>query len=87
MQNFAASGSIGVGDPNRGYRADVAKAPGQVAILVGEQDESMFPEKYTVAFADLEPRVPIQVLPGIHHMDLISDPVALARVAEVINLP
>ncbi|CAN5808732.1 alpha/beta hydrolase [soil metagenome] len=84
MQNFAPSNSLGAGDA-QGYRADAAGTAGPIALLAGDRDEIMYSERYAAAFAGLVRPVAIRILPGVGHMGLISEPVAVAVVADAVR--
>lgn len=83
MTNFGPSQGVGLGD-RAGYRHDAAVVAGRVSVMAGEHDESMFADKYVQAFAGLTPTVPVRVIPGVGHMDLISDPRAVPEVVQAI---
>jgi pimeloyl-ACP methyl ester carboxylesterase len=83
MMNFGPSQGTSLSD-RAGYRHDAVAAAGQVSVLVGARDESMFADRYVEAFAGLAPPVPVRVIPDIGHMDLISDPRAVPEVVQAI---
>jgi alpha-beta hydrolase superfamily lysophospholipase len=70
MRNFGTT---------QNYRADLAAATRPVALFAGAADELMFPDKYQDAVG---PNVPVRLLEGVNHMDIVSDPAAAAIVAE-----
>jgi alpha-beta hydrolase superfamily lysophospholipase len=82
--NFGPSGGMAVGDP-QAYRADAARAPGPVTVVAGAKDESMVADRYAAAFAGVKPPVAVEVLPNVGHMDLLSDPAALARIRAAVE--
>jgi pimeloyl-ACP methyl ester carboxylesterase len=67
------------------YRQDAERAPGPVSLLAGAQDESFYANRYAAAFAGVRPQVNVQILPGIGHMGLVSDPSALPSVIAAIQ--
>jgi pimeloyl-ACP methyl ester carboxylesterase len=83
MTNFGPSQAISLSD-RAGYRHDAQAAAGKVSVLVGARDESMFADRYVQAFAGLTPPVPVTVIPGVGHMDLIGDPRAVPQVVQAI---
>jgi alpha-beta hydrolase superfamily lysophospholipase len=83
MTNFGPSQGVSLSD-RAGYRHDAVAAAGQVSLLAGARDESMFADRYVEAFAGLAPPVPVRVIPDIGHMDLISDPHAVPEVVQAI---
>ncbi|CAN5369651.1 alpha/beta hydrolase [soil metagenome] len=70
MSNFAAS---------RDYRADLAAASKPVTVFAGAVDELMLSDKYQDA---LGPRVAVEVIGGINHMAIVSDPSAISAIAD-----
>jgi alpha-beta hydrolase superfamily lysophospholipase len=67
------------------YRRDAERAPGPVGVLVGAQDESFYADRYGAAFAGVHPAVKVQILPGVGHMGLVSDPSAVPSVIAAIR--
>lgn len=82
--NFAPSGDMALGDP-KAYRADAARAPGPVTLIAGAKDESMVADRYADAFAGVTPPVAVEIVPNVGHMDLLSDPAALARILAAVE--
>lgn len=72
MRNFAVS---------RDFRQDLAAATKPVAIFSGAADELMASDKYQVAVGD---RATVTLFDGVNHMGIVSDPTAIARIAEDI---
>jgi len=67
------------------YRHDAERAPGPVSVLAGDHDESFYANRYAAAFAGVTPRVSVQILPGVGHMGLVSDPSAVPSVIAAIQ--
>ncbi len=72
MSNFAAS---------RDYRKDLAAASNPVTVFAGAIDELMVPDKYKEA---LGPRVPVELIGGVNHMAIVSDPSAISAIADSV---
>jgi alpha-beta hydrolase superfamily lysophospholipase len=70
MRNFGAS-------PD--YREDFAAARGPVVVFTGTADELMFPDKYADAVG---PRVPVRLIDGVNHMEIVSAPAAVSAIAD-----
>ncbi|HEX7790762.1 MAG TPA: alpha/beta hydrolase [Afipia sp.] len=70
MSNFAAS---------RDYRRDLAAASNPVTVFAGAIDELMLSGKYKDA---LGPRVAVEVIDGVNHMAIVSDPSATSAIAD-----
>jgi alpha-beta hydrolase superfamily lysophospholipase len=61
------------------YRGDLTAAGQPVALFAGAADELMFPDKYQDAVG---PHVPVRLIDGVNHMGIVSDPAAVAAIAE-----
>ena len=70
MRNFGSS---------RDYREDLAAAGKPVALFAGAADELMFPGKFQDAVGL---HVPVRLIDGVNHMGIVSDPAAVAAIAE-----
>jgi alpha-beta hydrolase superfamily lysophospholipase len=70
MRNFGSSAS---------YRDDLAAAGKPVALIAGAADELMFPDKYKDAVG---PRIPVRLIDGINHMEIVSAPAAVSAIAD-----
>jgi alpha-beta hydrolase superfamily lysophospholipase len=66
------------------YRGDLAAAGKPVALFAGAADELMFPDKYQDAVGR---RVPVRLIEGVNHMGIVSDPAAVAAIAEDVAKP
>jgi len=69
MRNFAT----------RGYRMDLDAATKPVALFSGADDELMIADKYQETLGE---RVPVRLIDGVNHMSILSDPRAVAAIAE-----
>jgi alpha-beta hydrolase superfamily lysophospholipase len=70
MRNFGTT---------RDYRQDLAAAGKPVALFAGADDELMFPDKYRDAVGQ---RTPVRLIDGVNHMGIVSDPAAVAVIAD-----
>ncbi len=69
------------------YAADFARAAGPVSLLVGTDDELMWPEKYADVAVSKGQRLPVTLVPGSNHMGIIIDESALDALRKVIAGP
>ena len=69
MRNFATSG----------YRRDLEAATKPVALFAGADVELMIAEKYRDAVGE---HVPVHLIDGVNHMAIVSDPRAVAAIAD-----
>lgn len=70
MRNFAA---------HQNYREDLAGATRPVSLFAGSDDELMIADKYREAVGK---NIPVHLIPGTNHMAIVSDPRAVAAIAE-----
>lgn len=62
------------------YAKDIANAPAALKLLVGTDDELMFPERYTEVFKAAGKNLPVTLVPGANHIGLTLNPGALAAI-------
>jgi alpha-beta hydrolase superfamily lysophospholipase len=72
MRNFAT----------RGYRSDFPAARNPVTLISGTDDELMLADKYAEAVHTVAPSVEVKLIGGVGHMGIVSDPQAVAAVAD-----
>ena len=72
--NFAA---------NSDYQADLLNAKGKVAILAGDADELLKSQELQGIVQSAGKSWPVQLLPGIQHIPLTLDPVALRAIVDL----
>jgi alpha-beta hydrolase superfamily lysophospholipase len=70
MRNFGSSAT---------YRDDLAAAGRPVVLFAGAADELMRPDKYREAVG---PRVPVRLIDGVNHMEIVSAPGAVSAIAD-----
>src|SRR5262245_14983906 len=63
------------------WRAALAGIDRPTAVVVGSNDELFQAAQFQPLFAALNPRISVTGLPGLGHMDMITDPKACAAVA------
>jgi alpha-beta hydrolase superfamily lysophospholipase len=83
VSNFGPHGETSL--VSGAYRQDAERAPGPVSVLAGAEDESFYADRYAAAFAGVKPLVLVQILPGVGHMGLVSDPTAVPSVIAAIQ--
>jgi pimeloyl-ACP methyl ester carboxylesterase len=71
--------------PHRDYQADIASVSRPIVVLVGEDDEQFFPERFAAEFAAAKFPVAISIIPTIGHIDLTLSPLGAASVAKAIE--
>lgn len=63
------------------YKTDMKNAQKPIAVLVGKDDELMYPQEYLPLFAKWQPHVEINIVPDVGHISLITDEAGLAAIA------
>jgi alpha-beta hydrolase superfamily lysophospholipase len=68
---------------NQDYRQDLLNAKGKVAILAGDADELLKSQELQGIVQSAGKDWPVQLLPGIQHIPLTLDPVALKAIVDL----
>lgn len=66
---------------DRNWRAAIGRIDRPTAVIVGADDELFHADRYAALFAGLNPRISVEVVPGLGHMDMIAHSRACAAVA------
>ena len=73
--------------PLRDYRANIRAAMQPMALIAGRDDEAFHADRFAALFESESRDVPVTLLPGIGHIALTLDPLALqAAVAAVVRM-
>jgi alpha-beta hydrolase superfamily lysophospholipase len=67
------------------YKLDMKNAQKPIAVLVGKDDEFMYPQEYLPLFAKWQPHAEINIVPDVGHITLITDEAGLSAIAEQIS--
>jgi pimeloyl-ACP methyl ester carboxylesterase len=65
---------------HRDFRDDFRHVRKPMMLLVGSDDDEMLADAYAPLLRPLRPDIPVQVIPGIGHIGLTSEPAALAAI-------
>lgn len=68
------------------YNADLKAIKQPLTVIVGDKDELFYPQKYLSVFAQVQPHAEIQIVPGVGHITLTTEPIGLAMIAEAVLL-
>lgn len=68
-------------EPHSDYRGDIRAVSKPMQVFVGGEDELFFPEK----FKDVFGRIPVTVLPGMGHSDMVTRPEAIRALVEAFH--
>jgi len=63
------------------YKTDMKNAKKPIAVLVGKDDELMYPQEYLPLFAKWQTHAEINIVPDVGHISLITDEAGLAAIA------
>ena len=66
--------------PHSDYLADFRRSNASITILVGKNDEIVIADKYESALEPVKQYVRVEVIPGMGHVAMVSDPRALRAV-------
>ena len=67
------------------YRRDAARAAAPIAVIAGAADEQFFAERYAAAFAGLPAPVMVELVSGVSHMGVVSDPRATPLIVAAVK--
>ena len=68
--------------PHNDYQNDIRNARGTVCIVAGQDDELFYADRFAELFAQAGKPVPVTLVPGVNHMGLTLDAVAVQAVAQ-----
>ena len=68
--------------PRPDYLADIRHMHKPTAVIIGQADEFSIPEQFSPVIHSQRSDVPVTILPGLGHLDLVTNPTALAAVRD-----
>jgi pimeloyl-ACP methyl ester carboxylesterase len=68
-------------EPHSNYKADIGAIQKPAQVFVGGQDELFLPEKFAEVFDKDRSDIPVTIVPGMGHSDMITKPEPIAAVA------
>ncbi|HPG79215.1 MAG TPA: alpha/beta fold hydrolase [Piscinibacter sp.] len=68
--------------PHEDYLGDARAIRRPTTLLVGERDELFRAEAYAPLLEPVQPRLKVQMLPGLGHLDMVIDEAALAAIVK-----
>ena len=72
-------------EPHRNYRADIRAVDRPMQVFVGGKDELFIPEKFSEVFGAERRDIPVTILPGFGHSDMITKPVAIQAIVDALQ--
>jgi alpha-beta hydrolase superfamily lysophospholipase len=88
LESVTASYSLRLQDnfePHADYRADIRKSQRPMQVFVGSADELFYPDRFAAVFHAERPEVPVTLLPGMTHSDMITKPLAIQTVVQAVR--
>jgi pimeloyl-ACP methyl ester carboxylesterase len=67
--------------PRADYKADIQAIQKPAQVFVGGQDELFLPEKFAEVFDQRRSDIPVTIVPGMGHSDMITKPDPIAAIA------
>jgi non-heme chloroperoxidase len=72
-------------EPHANYRADIRSSQRPMLVFVGSADELFFPDRFANVFHSERPDVPVTILPGMTHSDMITKPLAIQAPVQAVR--
>jgi len=69
-------------EPRSNYKADIRAIKKPAQVFVGGKDELFLPEKFAEVFDKERNDIPVTIVPGMGHSDMITNPEAIAVVVD-----
>lgn len=66
--------------PHSDYKADIRAIQKPAQVFVGGQDELFLPEKFAEVFGKVRSDIPVTIVPGMGHSDMITNPEPISLV-------
>ena len=88
LESVTASYSLRMQDnfePHANYRADIRNSQKPMLVFVGSADELLFPDRFANVFDSERPDVPVTILPGMTHSDMITKPLAIQAAVQAVR--
>jgi non-heme chloroperoxidase len=71
--------------PHRDWRGDIHNIRRPVMVLVGANDELFHADEFAPTFHSVRADVPVEVVPGINHMEMVTAPAGRAAVIKAFD--
>jgi pimeloyl-ACP methyl ester carboxylesterase len=68
--------------PHSDYKGDIRAIQKPAQVFVGGQDELFLPEKFTEVFGGVRSDIPVTIVPGMGHSDMITKPEPISLVVD-----
>ena len=71
--------------PHEDYLMDLRNMHQPFHILIGQNDEVYYPDRFAAVLKQAGKDVPVTIVPGVDHIHLILSPLALEKAVEAIK--
>lgn len=71
--------------PDFDYLGDFRRSNAMIQVLVGKDDEIFIADKYEPTLAPVKQYVRVKVIPGVGHMAMVTDPMALQALVQLCS--
>lgn len=71
--------------PHDEYRGDIRGSHQPMRIVAGSEDELFYGSRYAGVFSDAGKPVPVTLVPGVNHMGLTLDPLAMPAIIDAVG--
>ena len=72
-------------DPHDDYRSDIRHVSKPMRVFVGSRDELFLPDEFAKVFSAERKDIPVTILPGMTHSDMITKPMAIHAVVTAMQ--
>jgi pimeloyl-ACP methyl ester carboxylesterase len=72
-------------EPHKNYRADIWNSHRPMLVFVGGADELFYPEQFSNVFHSEWPDVPVTIIAGMTHSDMITKPLAIQTAVQAVQ--
>ena len=71
--------------PHDDFMADIRSVSRPTVVFVGEVDQLFYPQEFKPVFDSARGDIPVTILPGLGHSDMVTSPVAIQAVASALQ--
>lgn len=72
-------------EPHANYRADIRNSQRPMLVFVGSADQLFYPDRFANVFDSERPGVPVTIIPGMTHSDMITKPLAIQTAVQAVR--
>jgi pimeloyl-ACP methyl ester carboxylesterase len=88
LESVTATYSLRLQDnfqPHKNYQADIRKSQRPMQVFVGGADQLFYPDRFASVFHAERPDVPVTIVPGMTHSDMITKPLAIQTAVQAVR--